>query len=225
MFTCIRKFRSLVLTAALGVLFGSTAANAQAPKSAAPNPAQPNAKGHTYVFTLENFEILNTRSRHNDTDHVSFALKVGDKVYPAKVKHMGDVNNGTHKVNLSFGPIEIPTPETKVVLTYLIMNSGHDQDKVAGWLQKGAEQLLEKGETAAGEFGPIVKYLGKLGISVLFADCDGWVAGDHITLTGKTLAGFGDKHKTTREYPGVDSARGCGANSLYKVTWSVALKK
>jgi hypothetical protein len=105
------------------------------------------------------------------------------------------------------------------------LNSGHNQDKVSGWLQKAAEQLLNKEETAAGQFGEIVKYIGKLAIGALFANCDGWVAGDHITLTGKTLAAFGDKHKETRDYHGKDSPGGCGGNSHYKVTWSVALSK
>ena len=217
--------RSLILTAVFGVLFGAATAKAQTAK-VVQNPAQPNATGKGYVFTLENFQILDTRALHKDTDHVSFALKVGDKVYPAKIKHMGDLNNGTYKVNLSFGPIEIPNPETKVVLTYLIMNSGHDKDKVSGWLQKGAEQLLEKEATAAGEFGAVVGYIGKLGIEALFANYDGWVAGDHITLTGKTLAGFGEMHKETRDYRGKDApAGGKGRNSHYKVTWSVSLKK
>ena len=221
----ILNIRSFVLTATMSLLLGTGAANADPVKPIHANPAQPAAKGHSYVFTLDNFQILDTRSRHNDTDHVTFAVKVGEKVYPAKVKHMGDLNNGTYKVNLSFGPIEIASPETKEVLTYLIMNSGHDQDKVSGWLQKGAEKLLEKEAIAAGEFGVVVNFLGKIGINALFANCDGWVAGDHIAYTGKALAGWGGLHKETRDYHGQDSPRGCGGNSHYKVTFSIAQKK
>jgi hypothetical protein len=227
--------RSLYLAALLGVFFGAATANAQRPAKFDPKaPAQfEPAKAKRYEFTLESFQILNTRALHNDTDHLTFALKVGDKAYPAKVKHMGDLNNGTFKVKLSFDAVEVPTPESKVVLTYLIMNNGHDQDKVSAWLKKGAEALLAKGATAAGGavggpvgggLGALIGYLGERGLDIAFANCDGWVAGDHIALTGRTLQGYGRAHRETRNYPGVDSPRGCGSNSHYKVTWSVTQK-
>jgi hypothetical protein len=220
MFSRILKAQFLVLAAALGVLLGAGAANAQTPKT-----ADALSKGKNYVFTLESFQITDTRSRHKDTDHVSFAIKVGDKVYPAKTKDMGDLNNGTYKVNLSFGPIEVPTPETKVVLTYLILNSGHDKDKVSAWLQKGSDGLLAKAESSAGgDWGTVIKFVGGLGLNMVFANCDGWVAGDHITLTGKSLAAFTAPHRETRKYPGTDSPRGCGHNSNYQVTWSITQK-
>lgn len=224
MFRFIVKTRFLLLAAALSLFLGGAKAQAQGqPKPVTSNKDLP-VTGKSYVFTLENFQILHTRSLHNDTDHVSIALKVGDKVYPAKVKHMGNVNDGTHKVNLSFDPVVVPTPETKIVLTYLIMNSGHKEDKISEWLQKGSEELLKKEASAEPGLGEVVSYLGKLGIKFLFPNCDGWVAGDHITLTGKTLATWGASHKETRNYPGIDSPRGCGSNSHYKVTWSVSLK-
>ena len=152
MLTTHLNFRRVLQTAVLSVLLATTATTAQTVKVVRRSPAQPTAQGHGYVFTLENFQILDTRSVHKDTDYASFALKVGEKVYPAQTKYMGNLNNGTYKVNLSFGPIDIPTPETKVVMTYLVMNSGHAKDKVSGWLTKGAEQMLDKGATAAGEF-------------------------------------------------------------------------
>jgi hypothetical protein len=232
MFFRILKRQFLVLAAAFGVLLAAGAANAQTVKKVevtanAQTPIKADAlpKGKSYVFTLESFQITDTRSRHNDTDHVTFAVKVGDKVYPAKVKNMGDLNNGTYKVNLSFGPIEVPTPETKVNLTYLIMNSGHDQDKVSDWLKKAAEGLLTKGAAAAGgPWGIAIGVVGDLGLGIAFANCDGWVAGDHIALTGKTLAGYTKPHRETRNYKGIDSPRGCGGNSHYYVTWSITQK-
>lgn len=218
MFRNILKHQFLVLATALGIILGATTAQAQAPKKA----PDPKAKAKKYEFTLESFQILNTRSLHNDTDHVSFALKVGNKVYPAKVKHMGDVNNGTHKVNLSFKDVEIPKEDTKIVLTYLIMNNGHSQDKVSAWLKKGAEALLSKGaEAVGGPWGVVVGIVGDLGLNILFANCDGWVAGDCIQLTGREVEGWGQSHRVTRNYPGMDSPTGCGSNSDYRVTWSV----
>jgi hypothetical protein len=105
------------------------------------------------------------------------------------------------------------------------MNSGHDKDKVSEWLKKGAEGLLSKGSAATGGLGAVVSYLGGLGINVILPNCDGWVAGDHINLTGKTLAGYAkSRHEETRDYPGVDSPWGCGSNSHYKVTWSITQK-
>jgi hypothetical protein len=231
MFKNLIKLRSLALTAALTLAFGISAVQAQttqpvrqAPTTTAPM-APAAAKAKTYDFTVRSFQILNTRSLHEDTDHVTIALKVGTKVYPAQVKHMGKLNNGTFKVLLSFKDVEVPTPETKVVMSYLIMNSGHDKDKVSEWLKKGAEGLLSKGAAASGGLGTVVSYLGELGINVLLPNCDGWVAGDHINLTGKTLAAYaGGRHEETRNYPGVDSPTGCGSNSHYKVTWSIVAK-
>ena len=229
MFTTLLKLRKLALTAALGFVFGIGSLQAQTPTPAPTttvqvNPAPAAAAKKTYTFSVDSFQILNTRSLRNDTDHVTLALKVGDKVHAPIVQHMGDVNNGTHKVKLSFKDIEVPTPETKIVMTYLIMNSGHDKDKVSQWLKKGAESMLAKGVAAAGGLGTVVGYLGGVGLNVLLANCDGWVAGDHIHLTGKQLADFGASHRETRNYPGVDSPRGCGSNSHYKVTFSIRQK-
>ena len=193
--------------------------------SGTPRRRAATTQAKTYTFSIDSFQILNTRSMHEDTDHVTIALKVGTKVYPAQVKHMGKLNNGTFKVNLTFKDVEVPTPETKVVMSYLIMNSGHDKDKVSEWLKKGAEGLLSKGAAASGGLGTVVSYLGGLGINVLLPNCDGWVAGDHLNLTGKTLAGYGTVgHRETRNYPGVDSPWGCGSNSHYKVTFSIVAK-
>jgi hypothetical protein len=225
MFKTLLKLRTLALTAGLAFVFGVSSLQAQTttvPVNKAPDTAATGKK--TYTFTVDSFQILNTRSRHKDTDHVSLSLKVGGKVYPTVVKHMGDLNNGTFKVKLSIPNVEVPTPETKVMMTYLIMNSGHDKDKVSGWLKKGAEGLLDKGAAAAGGFGIVISHLGSFGIGALFADCDGWVAGDHINLTGKQLTAFGATHRETRNYPGIDSPTGCGSNSHYKVTFSITQK-
>jgi hypothetical protein len=222
MFTNPLNFRALALTAALTLAFGVGPLQAQTTRPLKNAPAA--AAKKTYTFTVDSFQILNTRSRHNDTDHVTLALKVGTKVYPAIVKHMGDLNNGTFKVNLSIPNVEVPTPETKVVMSYLIMNSGHDKDKVSEWLKKGAEGLLSKGAAASGGLGSVVSYLGGLGINAILPNCDGWVAGDHVNFTGTSLTAFGASHHETRNYPGVDSPTGCGSNSHYKVTWSITQK-
>jgi hypothetical protein len=60
--------------------------------------------------------------------------------------------------------------------------------------------------------------------SIVFADCDGIVAVEQPVYLGRDLhqlmAG-GELRKTT-QHPGTDSNWGCGENSLYEVTWTVA---
>ena len=216
------KSRFFAIASALGIFLSASAANAQAPAVQPVKPAT-TAAGSGYVFTFENFQILHTRPRHKDTDHATIALKVGGKVYPAQVKHMGNLNDGTYKVNLSIGPVEIPSPDTKIVLTYLVMNAGHKEDTISGQLKKGAEKLLDK-EVEMIPWVGMMKHLASFGLGSIFANCDGWVAGDHVILTGKTLAEYGASHRETRNYPGHDSPTGCGSNSHYKVTWSITKK-
>src|SRR5689334_11779157 len=80
----------------------------------------------SYIFRLEQFHIDNTRAADDDTDVVSFAMKVGDQALgEPQIKHMGNVDNGDHAVNLQFGPISVDTPATPVVFNYQILNSGH----------------------------------------------------------------------------------------------------
>jgi hypothetical protein len=48
--------------------------------------------------TLDKVHIDNTRSVHDDTDVVSFSIKVDEQLLPPVTKKMGDVNNGDHRV-------------------------------------------------------------------------------------------------------------------------------
>jgi len=56
----------------------------------------------SYIFILDQFHIDNTRAvDEEDTDTVGFAVKIGDSmVATPQIKHMGDVDNGDHPVNL-----------------------------------------------------------------------------------------------------------------------------
>jgi hypothetical protein len=65
--------------------------------------------------------------------------------------------------------------------------------------------------------------LGKLG-AFLFQDCDGIVAVEQVTLTGRDLhlkTGSGELDAVITTHPGTDSPSGCGGNSQYEVTWSM----
>jgi hypothetical protein len=222
--TALRRARLGGLAVVLGLLLGALIGREVALGQAGP-PATPQTiyVGHGYVFLLENFQILHTRARHNDTDHVSMALRVGDKTYTAPVRHVGDVNDGLHKIGLSIGPVPVPDPQTPVVLAYLILNSGHREDLVAESLRGGADFLAKEQRIAAG-LSSIATSLASSATNIVFANCDGWVAGDHIPVTGRTLADWGRGHRETRDYPGLNSPTGCGDNSRYRVTWSVARK-
>ena len=195
----------------------------------------------TATFSLDSFRITDTRSRHNDTDYVSFTLLVRDaagKGTPQTLKKsMGDVNNGTHAVNLSFPNVVVPT-NGSVVFNYLIVNSGHSSEgTVDKALETVGSSLAEKGLVAGGTaigsailpglgsiLGAIAGWLAGEIKNILTANCDGPVAAEQVTLTYKDLmaktAHGPYSHETPQ--PGTDSATGCGSNSMYYVKWHIA---
>jgi hypothetical protein len=205
-------------------------------------PARPagSGTGGTYTFTLKSFKITDTRALHNDTDFVSIAVTVGKNppiVVPTK--SMGDVNNGTHEVNLSIPNVRVEPGQT-VAFSYSIVNSGYKKDKIEQDLKKAvsaeAPKAVEAGATALGDLlgcddcGTAVgkaasSWFTKKMVTFIFADCDGTVAaGDHtfpqaalakLTAGGKLVTAMDDNK-------GTKSPIGCGGNSRYYVTWSVS---
>jgi len=195
----------------------------------------------TATFSLDSFRITDTRARHNDTDYVSFTLLVRDaagKGTPQTLKKsMGDVNNGTHAVGLSFPNVVVPT-DGSVVFNYLIVNSGHSSEgTIDQALETVGGSLAEKGLVAGGTalgtailpglgsiLGAIAGWLAGEIKNILTANCDGPVAAEQVTLTYKDLmaktASGPYSHETPN--PGTDSSIGCGSNSMYYVTWHIA---
>jgi hypothetical protein len=195
--------------------------------------------GGTYTFTLNSFRITDTRSLHNDTDFVAFAVAVGSNPpITLPTKAMGDVNNGTHQVNLTI-PNVLVQPGQKVAFTYRIDNTGFNANKVEQALKTAVAAGAAKAAMAGGAglgslvgcpecgafIGPGLGWLaGKLE-GIIFANCDGTVAaGAHtfpqadlarLTAGGKVISQIDDNK-------GTDSATGCGSNSRYYVTWSVS---
>ena len=192
-----------------------------------------------FTFSLDSFRITDTRSRHNDTDYVSFTLLVksanGTGTPKTLTKSMGDVNNGTHKVGLTFSGIPV-NPTDTVVLNYLIVNAGHgNPSQVVSGLESAGTKLATAGATALGGavgsvipgFGTIlgaaVGFLASEVTNLLNADCDGGVAAEQTTMTFNdmmTKTAKGTFIQTTK-HPGTDSAHGCGGNSMYFVTWGM----
>jgi hypothetical protein len=188
-------------------------------------PPPPAFQPSKYVFRLDSFEINNTRSLHEDTDHVTIGLKVGDKVFDPQTRHMGDLNNGTYEVGLEFGPILIDSPNTPVAFNFQIVNNGHaDNADIEQKLSAGALSLLTKVFSLTTPWSVIVGAVWDYIFGFIFADCDGPVAVDQVNLTGEALwewtHGVGI-HSQGKHYAGQESPRGCGENSSYWVTWSV----
>ena len=107
------------------------------------------------------------------------------------------------------------------MFNYSVVNNGHsNQQTVVSFVSKAGEELIEK---VSGIDGPLVDWLLDEFFSVVFADCDGWVAVDQHQFTGRDLhlQTANGPSSTTQTYPGYDSPTGCGGNSKYEVTWSV----
>jgi hypothetical protein len=203
----------------------------RASSAGAVDKAAPTAPA-SYTFTLNSFQITDTRALHNDTDLVSISVAVGGKPpITLPVKSMGDVNNGGHQVNLSI-PNVVVNPGELVDFSYSIVNSGHDQDAVSKAIQQALGQAAGQGVTAGcGEVGGDPKTCAAIGpkagswlVDQVFPDCDGPVAAaDHkynsAWLTAKVGGGT---FSATDENKGTNSPVGCGRNSRYLVTWSVS---
>jgi hypothetical protein len=193
----------------------------------------------SYTFTLDKFHIDDTRALHNDTDVVSFGIKVGNNTFEPQIKHMGDVNNGDHHVGLQFGPVEIDDPATSVVITYSIVNAGNktvdDELKTTSqtaMAKADAETEIDGTPKDGTETDGSSSWWKKLWdiaagdlIAALTADCDGPVATNRIVVTASAIdqqiAG-NDTVSLTKSFPGVDSPHGCGGNSRYSVTHSIS---
>ena len=83
-----------------------------------------------YLFRLDSFDIVRRRaggvSMRTDTDYVSFTVKVGNAKPQTQVKRMGDLDTGTHGVDLLFHiPVDTVAPSEQVIVNYLIVNAGH----------------------------------------------------------------------------------------------------
>ena len=202
-------------------------------------------------FSLDNFRITDTRSRHEDTDFVTVSITVGTNAAVTKTQAMGNVNNGTHPVGLGVSAV-IPTDvDVPVVFSYVILNNGHGdhaalQQRVESTLSSLGVDAAKAATTAAGsavgavlgaELGtaavPLIGtaigalagwVVGRVG-GILFANCDGVVAtGIHIYSSRQLIQNTLGGHKIveTVEHPGTDSPTGCGGNSRYFTTTSIS---
>src|SRR5215813_7368037 len=95
-----------------------------------------------YSFRLESFQINNTRSRHDDTDTVTFGLQIAARRFPVQSLFAGDLNNGSYPVNLMFRSILISDDTSVAVFTYEIYNG--DASKLSTSLVALNQTLLSQ---------------------------------------------------------------------------------
>jgi hypothetical protein len=209
-------------------------------------PAPPPFAAANYIFSIDSIEIMNTRSRREDSNKASVAVAVGSGQPLSAMKDLGNQNNGHFPVNLSVGPINVATPDVGIAFNYLVLNAGHSsvadiESKLTttgtGLAIAGAAAATAAiGATAVGAaigttvlpvIGTAIVALGTWLvtnlISVLFADCDGPVAAEQVALKGGELwtrTAHGSYSHITY-HPGLDSSGGCGSNSKYNIYWTI----
>jgi hypothetical protein len=181
--------------------------NGKSPVGPPATQAQPGPGNPTLVFTVEKVQIERTRSLVHDTVWVDMdAFQQNVRTWGSNLRGMGDLGPGTYTPNLqvrfSYGD------HGPLTFAYTVVNFGHDKAKIENFLVQ---------QTAG-------TWLQRLG-NVLFADCDGTVAAHSVTLNQTQLAQIiaGSPLKSTDFNPGTDSPTGCGGNSRYYVTWSIAV--
>jgi hypothetical protein len=212
-----------------------------------PPPPIPPFQPASYTFRLVSMQVLNTRSAHLDSDKASLTVGVGPNPQPVTVtKDLGDVNNGTFQIGLSIGPIQISDPNIGIAMNYLILNSGHkSHDEVNKILTGTGDSLAAAGAKAATSavgsavgaalgtsivpvlgtaLGALAGWLVGQVTGLLTADCDGPVASEQAAFKGQQLWNYTahGAYTHTTYHPGIDSASGCGSNSIYTATWSIS---
>jgi hypothetical protein len=200
-----------------------------------------------YTFEFSSIYISNTRSVHNDTDYATFGLTVLDAAgaqvatYGPNTKGLGDLNNGDHAVGLIYQDIDVPDGGSVAVVATVINKGSWSGSQpietalntvggaVIGALISGS--IVGFGATAAAV--PVAGWVaiagtaGILGVleavNLLWADCDGWVVTGSFTLTRAALdeQTAGGPWHWGQDYPGSDSAAGCGSNSQYRANFLI----
>lgn len=105
-------------------------------------------------------------------------------------------------------------------VTFLVLNSGHGPNDVA--YGKALDALSSEAEKkkGGGIWKTILVTFAEFA-KLLVADCNGPVAADSFTLTGKEIReriGSNPYYNWVNQYPGTDSPAGCGGNSNYDAT-------
>jgi hypothetical protein len=158
--------------------------------------------------------ILNTRSRGEDTVWVSMAVKVGGKVYTAGPVDAGDHNNGMFNPGVVIGGLPIPNDASPVKTSIVVMNLGNSNgqgviDLATDIVEIGADAILPGA-------GDILNAVTTVFGGLIFPNCDGPCILRADLATGAQIWGTVPSYLVQGSDSGYDSPAGCGSNSIYQ---------
>jgi len=181
-----------------------------------------------FNFTLDSFGITQTRSKHEDTNFAAFTLKLGSSPPTTLFNSVGNVDNGTHPLQMSFTGVEIGQDDS-FIFNYLIVNAGSaTSDEVRAALEAVGAAWSSGGGPAAPHLasanGIDTDWLVAQLNGIFRSTCDGVVAAEQNAFSyGQLVALIPNNsfsHQTPQ--PGTHSPSGCGNNSQYTVNWHIA---
>jgi PASTA domain len=194
----------------------------------------------TFEFSVPSLTVKNPRALFTDTDFATIAVAVlapdGTQIaaYGPTSKYLGDLGKGT-TLNPYMSLMGIDVPDGGwAAFTFVVINHG-------AWI--GDDQALQDLDTiGAAVLGAVVQgailshnlswvsaaiiaaavLTALAGLTVILADCDGTVVAGGMTIGKTELLEYAVQPlEVTQDYPGTDSAIGCGANSDYTVSYYI----
>jgi len=191
-------------------------------------PSQPAPGEADYSFSIDSIMIRNPRTHHagvdgTDTDVLGTSVIVNGTQSSVGGEAIGKVGRGNSPVNFAILITQV-RPQDRLSFVDTVVNAGDPSSQattseVTSIVSKVASFIPVYGSALAG----VVDGLGDL-INLLNPDCDGPVVADAVSASGADLAQWTESGPYTRTigFPGVNSATGCGSNSYYEVTYTIA---
>jgi hypothetical protein len=158
--------------------------------------------GQQFIVRLNNFQIFDTTSPHNDTDYVYFTVKVGDQMLDPRHSLIGSLNNGVYNLGWEF-QITVPDDTTPVIISYQIVNNGagdqHQQIANDAAIVSHIGNIISLAGAATGPIDPIGgAVVGVIGAAVGaianavqaidgLINCDEMVVNDVFLTNGATM--------------------------------------
>lgn len=181
-----------------------------------------------FSFQIQQINIKNTRSKHEDTDYLAFTLKLGVLDPQTVFQSLGNHNSGLIETGLGFQGIELGLAD-QFTFNYMIVNAGSTTPaKAEAALQAaGAAWANGQGPASTNLVGALEDsqpwFNNELRSILNLNGCDGMVAAeqDHFSYGDLVSMLVKGPFTHTTNHPGVRSASGCGPNSQYTVTWNI----
>lgn len=203
--------------------------------------AHPHTNGTVSTLTVAHLNIHSIRSAHRDTNVIGFLARVPGLPDASGHEGLGDFGVGDYDINKTIQFVA-DDPTAPLNVSWLLVNHGDgDTQDLDNKLHSTLQTVADKGAGAIGSAigapiggvaggvigaaaGALLGYLADLGLGAVFADCDGVVASDTVFVSAAT---WNDQVANgpmvvNKAYPGYDSPSGCGDNSNYEVTWTLA---